>query len=219
MRKKRYSVIVSSVIIGVILCSGSFAQEIPAHSDLEPQGSILTQAQDCFNWVIERLNDIKAPLDQIDQDRVDRVIALIDDRKNRLKSVDLYFSKQDTSGNDLVDFATLENYYTNDVGLTLENLVGKASQVAQKKKGFPTLRDALLAAVNMTPSTILSDNSKTILNEFITNGNLQAVAGAKGKSRISICTAYITPTNLPPSPDPLELAIEKRIAVIISTDN
>jgi hypothetical protein len=218
MRNMRSYVVFSIVVMSVVVCGLSFAQspqtDIPVHSDLQYQAAesaaVLAQAQAQFDWIIAQFDVIKADptlnLSDVEKMQLDKTRDMIQARKDRLEYVDVYFMDPSAS----TSFDDVYAYYNDPgLGLDLEDLISKASQVASEQQG-----ETLVGVVNLVPAVLLADAPKQQLVNLINAGTLQAFAGGAGASRMSLTTVFMRPN----AAEPANPAIEERTVVIIATN-
>jgi hypothetical protein len=208
MMKKKHSIIFSIIVISIFLCNGSFAQDIPVSSDLDPYREWSTPTD------IERIKDqwllhadlIIATLPTYQKELIEdaKLKLLIKERLNSLQSIKVYFAK------DGVTFDAIKAFYTNQVGNTLQ-VLEDLEEVADNRN-ITDRQEKLQLALNKIPTTLLDDTNRTKLENYIQSGDLKGLTGTStsGYSNISIQPIYVDPESY-------EVRDDKTAWVIIST--
>lgn len=218
--RRLYSTL-SLIFVSLLVCGSIFAQPEPGIEsgqldipvpDTDPDNLVtyqsdasklvFEQVQAQYTWVINQLNSIQAAsTDPIEQAQIDKVIVLIQDKKEKLQSIDVYFGKAGTT------FGNLEDFYAGK-GFVLEDLVQKAENVANEKKATD-----LIGALGIVPDSFLSQQAKNDLKTLINNDTLKAMAGVAGNARMTISNVFVEPNATTPSnPD-----IKDQLVIVIAT--
>ena len=181
---KKSSIIFSVIVMSMLLCSASFAQEIPVYTNLDPSVPV-DEVSDVARTKFAEMKLEIEPLVTV-LPKIDDYLSLIEDKLNDLVTINVYYTGD--------PYDDVHFYYINK-GLALDDVETAELETFLNQKQQQA-EDAVTGSGLSLPANPLPPETITFLTNLKNEGELKATRGKQGKSRISILSAYVNPRDL-----------------------
>lgn len=191
MMNKSFVVIISIFLINLLVCSISFAVDVPSGftRDQAISDAALDMAKQQFEQLKVQLQQMAQGLPPDQQAMIEQAIVVVDDKLNRLERIDVYFTRESTPG---------EAY--DSVFAFYQDKLGSIQEVTNEEIEF---------AIPQVPPELVPQQTMDTLTALVQQGKVKAATGTSGKSRVSISTVYVNPQTF---------EVLEGTAIVIATD-
>jgi hypothetical protein len=175
MMKKFFAVFGYVSVLSLLVCSMSFAQDVPVPDEFVRDEALSAQALELakqhFTELRGQLEDIARSLPPDMQSAMKNAIVLVDDKLARLNKIDVYTTNESFPGE---AYSDLYNFY--------EDKLGDIRNVSDED---------ILFILDVAPGGVIPEDIAKSLKELMDQKKVKAATGGLGKSRVSMMTVYI----------------------------